>query len=201
MGGNWRGLLSGAVVAALVVVTGTAATGNAAAPGKGGKAETVYFSPDRWNPGLVDTMGHAFGHAGIGQIFCRGPAEEGSLSMLLDLPDGARVTKLTVYHGDQDTDYDLEFGVGWAGIGMGGDALNDIVPPSSSDENSPFDHGYSVPVQRVDLVPTSPLVLDRSQHDYFVWVHYPACDTWVGEHGVDAFPSLVVDSVVVEYRR
>lgn len=191
----WIVLVAAIVVPPLVLWAGN----SGAAPAK--KApKTVFFGHGTWR-----TFGAEWNHwtnAGIGQVACVTPPPEGEtrgISMPLDLPDGARITKVTVYHADEDEDFNIQFHLGFTQVGVSDIFEEAEVPGAESDEDAPVVVSSPVELQATTIVPTTPVVVDRSTREYGVGAAFEACRFNGTAEEENLFPSLILDGVVVEY--
>ena len=126
-------------------------TGNSGAASAKKAPKTVFFGHGTWQ-----SFGAEWNHwanAGIGQVACVTPPPEGQtrgISMPLDLPDGARITKVTVYHADEDEDFNIQFHLGFTPSGgdkplpcphdedgQGGGLAAPVVPAGGRSPRSP----------------------------------------------------------------
>lgn len=174
---------------ALVLAMGGGGYAAFAAPAK--KTGAKFYAPSDYLPGDSNVD---YGAVGIGQRFCgSSPDISGTAEFRAafdNLPDGARITKVTAFYSDLDADEQLSFQVGSHTPGVS-DALEEFAEATSSNGTGDL--------QSVEMTPTSPVAVDNANRRYFVAATFSACGTTTGTPGVDEFPTLILDGVRVDY--
>ena len=182
---------AGTILGLIALVVAMGGTGYAA-PGGSKKAAAKFYGPNDWGP---NDSRVGYQHEFLGQIVCTSsPHEEGgqAFSLSLDnLPDGASITKVTAYYGDTEPDEHLTFGVGFSRPGLS-DFLEGF--PSAESVDGPGVGDGETP-SSVELVPTSPVLVDNANRRYLASANFSAC----GTTDEDGFPSLALDGVRVDY--
>jgi hypothetical protein len=185
----WAGLALGAI--ALLLVLGGTAYAKQDEPNKTGAR---FYSPSEYR--TIDSEVGSSG-AGVGQFTCTSsPYIEGNAEFKIpvDIPDGARITKVTAYYYDTDPSEHLGFVVGFSEPGVS-DVLDGFTEVTSVDGAPTGPPGSA---QSLDLIPTAPVAVDNANRRYFVSATFSACGTTSGGPG-EEFPTLLLDGVRVEY--
>lgn len=176
---------------ALVLALGSSAYAKQDEPNKTGAR---FYSPSEYH--TIDTKVGSSG-AGVGQFWCTSsPYIEGNAAFFLpvDIPDGARITKVTAYYYDTDPAEHLSFQVIFSEPGLI-DVLGEFAEGTSVDSVPAGPPGSA---QSIDLIPSAPVAVDNANRRYLVSATFSACGTTSGGPG-EEFPTLLLDGVRVEY--
>jgi hypothetical protein len=187
------------ILTTIGLVAGILALGpGGAVLGKQAVAKAVLYDPLDYQP-VSSFVGFQMRYGRneySGGLNCTSPdpyVGRGSFRLAFDLRDGAGLTKVTVWYGDLNPDKALLFEV-WdrgggyepeigGGIpGMRAESLTGIPDPEE-------------PPQYLELVPTSPVIVDNAQHRYSLSAIFEQCDDLVND--VDAW--LALGEVRVDY--
>jgi hypothetical protein len=155
-----RGVLG--VAAAVLALAGyalaAATTGSGATP----VTKAKLYSADDFRGTHVGT-GMGWDAIGTGQQICNG---NGEFRAEVDLPDGARITRVTFFFVDNSPTANFDFGL--EAFFPDGSVNDDLTPPTSS-------NGASASVRKIEISPFSPVVIDNGKSDMEIAVNYGAC--------------------------
>jgi hypothetical protein len=157
-----RGALgvAGAMLALAGYALAAATTGSGATP----VTKAKFYSADDFRGTHVGT-GMGWDAIGLGQQICNG---NGEFRAEADLPDGARITRLTFFFRDNNPTANFDFGLVAFLAPADGSINDDLTPPTSS-------NGASDSVRKIEISPVSPVVIDNGKSDMELAVNYGAC--------------------------
>ena len=187
-------VIIGLAAAILAVGPGSLALGKQAA------ADGVLYEPLDYQPvsSFVGFQVRYGRNEYSGGIHCTSPdpyVGRGSFRLALDLPDGAQLTQVTVWYDDYNPDKALLFEV-WD-QGGGYEPEGGGIPGMRAESQTVAFPAPEPPAdpQYLELVPTSPVIVDRARHRYSLSAIFEQCDDVVND--VDAW--LALGPVRVDY--
>jgi hypothetical protein len=185
------------IVASIALVAAMGGTGYAAFDNQKDnpkKTAAKFYDTQGWLPG--DSR---IGYQGIfigSRICTSSPYTEGNagFTQRFDLPDGAKITKVTFYYFDYNPSAQLDFSMAVSVPGLGDDlgiphATSTTTTPPTGNQN-PSDI-----VQSVDITPSPPLVVDNAGHSYGASAEFQPCNQDGSSPNI-----LAVDGVRVQFR-
>lgn len=189
------GTVIGMIALVLAIAGGGYAAVGAAPQTPQQKTGARFYGANDYSPG--DTR-VGYQHEFVGQIVCTssplgdGPGTAFWLSFD-NLPDGASITKITVYYVDTDEAEDLTFRPAvW--VGGAPDELDEFTAATSTTGPGSPPAG----VQSLTMTPTSPVPVDNANRRYLLLANFSsgACGNWGAGN-----PGLALDGVRVDFRR
>jgi len=151
----------------VALVVAAAGGGGYAAVAAGSVNAAKFIGPHQFLPG--DSPDIQYAGIGIGSLVCTGSTfTEGSAAAFdgyVELPDGARITKVVYYYTDNNATADLTFHLAATTVVNNDTLADDLVGPVSST-------GASATATNIALTPASPTAVDNAHQDVFLSVEF-----------------------------
>ena len=159
-----RGRTLLAITVAVLALGGYALAAATVGAGATPATKAKFYSADDFRGTHVGT-GMGWDAIGVGQQICNG---NGEFRAEADLPDGARINRVTFFFRDNSPTANFDFGLVAFLAPADGSINDDLTPPTSSS-------GASDSVRKIEITPLSPVVIDNAKSDMELAVNYGAC--------------------------
>lgn len=164
---------AGTIIAVIALVMAMGGGGYAAVA-KEKKGLAKFYAGHEFQP--PDSTAQ-YARTGIGSLRCVGTPQLDPYFLPVDLPNGAKITKVTFFYSDNDADDDLSFALVSFFLGADGAlTINDELGDASSS-------GASGTPESVAITPASPVAVYNANQDVELAMNFGECNDDFFFHG------------------